>query len=105
MGSGVDSKFGEGEVFIPVVLLSACIQTEVFLDFLVGSFGLSVGLGVIRSSEVGLDTELLKEGAHNLRGKLGPSIANKPEREAMKSEDLVEVDVGYAFGGNVGCTG
>ena len=54
--SGVDNEFGHRKVFVPIILSAADVEAEILLDFLVGSFSLSVGLRVIGSGEVGLDT-------------------------------------------------
>ena len=60
VGAGVDYELGHGEVLIPVVLLSAHIEAEVFLYFLVSAFCLSIGLRVTGGREAGLDPQSLE---------------------------------------------
>ena len=44
----------------PVFLSSANVEAEIFLNLLVGSLGLAIGLGVIRGGEVRLDAQTLE---------------------------------------------
>ena len=54
------SEFGVWQQRCPVILLIVDVHTQVLFQDLVGALGLPIGLGVVRSTEVGLDT---KEGA------------------------------------------
>ena len=56
----VVSELGVWQQRRPVILLVVDIHAQVLFQDLVGALGLPVGLGVVRSTEVGLDTE---EGA------------------------------------------
>ena len=51
MDTGVDDEFGHGKVLVPVGLSTIDVQANVVLDFLIGAFGLSVGLRVVGGSE------------------------------------------------------
>ena len=91
--AGVDNKLGHGEVLVPVILSSTDIKAEVLFDLLVGVLCLSIGLGMVCSSEVGLDAKMLQEGVHDIGGKLWPSVTDKAKGQPMQTEDLLVVDV------------
>ena len=52
----VIGKFGEREPSGPVFFLVVRESADVLLDFLIGTFGLTIGLRVKGCGEVGLDT-------------------------------------------------
>ena len=52
MGNGVVLEFGRGKELRPLVRIIGAEDTEISFDFLIGSFSLSISLGVIGSGEV-----------------------------------------------------
>ena len=60
VNAGVDHKLSHWEVLVPIVLSAIDVKAEIFLDFLIGAFSLTIGLRVIGRGEVGLDTESTK---------------------------------------------
>ena len=105
MDAGVDDEFGHGKVLVPVGLSAIDVQANVVLDFLIGAFGLSVGLRVVGGGEAGSDSKALEEVAHELGGELGSAVAGERERESMESEDFAVVDVGGSFRTDFGLAG
>ena len=103
--AGVDNKLSHGEVLVPVILLLTDIKAEVLLNLLVGMLCLSIGLGMVCSGEVGLDAKTLQEGAHNIGGKLWPSVTDKAKGQPMQTEDLSVVDVHHTLSGDVRSAG
>ena len=105
MDTGVDNEFGHGKVLVPVGLSAIDVQANVVLDFLIGAFGLSVGLRMVGGGEAGSDSKALEKVAHELRGKLGSAVAGEGKRESMESEDFAVVDVGSSFRTDFGLAG
>ena len=66
---GVVGKLGGRQVVSPVVVKGMCISTKDLLQSAVGSFGLSIGLGVVtrRNSraKVELQMSLVKRGSRS----------------------------------------
>ena len=50
-------KFCKGQEVDTVILLVVDVDAEILFQDLVGALGLSIGLRVVRSTEVGSDTE------------------------------------------------
>ena len=51
MGNRVVLEFGRGKELRPLVRIMGAEDTEISFDFLIGSFSLSVSLGMISSGE------------------------------------------------------
>src|SRR5690606_5182184 len=47
VNAGVDHKLSHWEVLVPIVLSAIDVKAEIFLDFLIGAFSLTIGLRVI----------------------------------------------------------
>ena len=92
-------------MLVPIILPSTSVKAEVLLDFLVGSFGLSVSLWVVRRGQIGVNAEASKEGTGELGCELGATVGGDTEGESMEAEDLAVEEVGYAFRVDVGCAG
>src|SRR5882672_11914581 len=59
MRSIVVYEFGKGQEVDPVILLVVDVYPKILFQDLVNSFGLPIGLWVVGSGEIGLDTEQL----------------------------------------------
>ena len=63
-------------------------ESEVLLDFFVGTFGLAVGLWVIRCGKRVGDAEFLVERIYKSCSKLGPMIRYNLVWDSIKAEYL-----------------
>ena len=84
---------GESEPVMPVRLSFIDKYTEILFNFLIDSFGLSIGLGVIGCGDVGFNTGHRVEVPHELGCKLGASITDGFSGESEFGPDMIVIDV------------
>ena len=61
MGNRVVSEFGRGKEFRPLVRIIGAHDTKISFDFLIGSFSLSISLGVVGGREADIIFEKSSE--------------------------------------------
>ena len=85
-------ELGNGNPFIPVVLLSVDEESKELFDFLVDSFGLSISLRVVGRRGCNFDPKELAESSHEVR--LGSLIADDFLGKAVELPDIVPKQAG-----------
>src|SRR5882672_4254652 len=109
MRSIVVCEFGKGQEVDLVILLVVDVYPKVLFKDLVDMFGLPIGLWVVGSQEIGLDTEQLAKQSLKARDEVLPSIGDDFCGHAMLCEDLRQKDVSQVLhidiskGGNEEC--
>ena len=78
----------------PLMGVTGAEDTEVGFDFLVGSFGLSISLRVVRSGESNVVFEDSGEFLGECRGELGSSVRDESVVKSEAFEYMVEKELG-----------
>src|SRR5882762_3010327 len=97
-------KFCSREIGNPVVLAYRSIGTEELFQTLVNTFGLAIRLRMISGGHGLGDTEGMTEGAREGGSELGPTIRNEFRRKAKVFPDVVSIQVGRSFSGDIRMT-
>ena len=101
----VECKLRCGEVIAPVRLTLVGKHPKVLFDISVFALDFAIALRVIGSSQTSFDTETLVERAHKPGGKLWAAVREYFLRDAVKLEDVLVVEFGSAFSGQIGLAG
>ena len=86
--------FDPGELGVPGGGTGVGDASKFCLHLLIGTLGLSVGLGVKSGGEAGCGTKSLTERTPNLGGELGTSVGHYVRWDAMQAENVPYKEVG-----------
>src|SRR6266436_1608235 len=89
---------GEGEPLGPVGLCSVSEYPEVLFQPLVGSFGLSVHLGVIGGTDVLFNVQVSAEFPHGGGRESGVSVGDDFPGEAVMGKHVFAIEFGDSYG-------
>ena len=87
-------EFCESKELGPLVGITGAEDTEVGFDFLIGSFGLSISLRVVRSGESNIVFEDSSKFLGKRRGELGSSVRNEGVVESEAFKYMIEKELG-----------
>ena len=93
MGGGIVVEFGSREKLCPRYRVIGTKNTKINLKFLIGSFSLSIGLGVIGSRQLNIIFQEVSQFSCKGRSKLRTSIRDEHVMKAKAFEDIVEEDL------------
>ncbi len=89
---------GQREPFGPVCLCSVSEYSEVLFQPLVGSFGLSIRLGVIGGTDVLFDVQVFAEFSHCGGCESRVAVGDDLLGEAVMGEHVFAVEFGDSYG-------
>ena len=87
-------EFCERKELGPLMRITSAEDTKVGFDFLIGSFGLSISLRVVRSRESDIVFEDSSQFFGKRRGELGSSVRNKSVVKSEAFEYMIEKELG-----------
>jgi len=93
MFSIVEGKFHSGDKGGPFFWVVPTDDTKVGVDFLIETFSLTVGLGVIRGATLEVDTEEFADLFERFRGELRTAVRDNVVRKAETPVNVVDVGV------------
>src|SRR5882762_4870692 len=89
MVANVVSEFSGGEVISPVILTNRAVSMKILFQFLVDTFSLTIGLGVISRAHGLLDIEEFAEFGGEGGGELRTAIGDEFSRKAKALPDVI----------------
>ena len=96
--SRVNREFSGGQMISPVVLALVAEDAKILFNFLIYTFGLTIALWVVSSSETCFNAEVLVQGLHEMCSKLRATIRVNLSWDAVESENIFVVKVSSIFG-------
>ena len=90
-------KFGRGKEFSPFPRIMGTEDPKIGFNFLIGSFGLPISLGVVSRGEVDIVFKNTGEFASEGRGKLWASVRDDGVIQAKVFEYVVEKELGNSI--------
>ena len=90
-------EFSGGEEFRPLVRIIGEKDTKISLNFLIGSFSLSIGLGVIDSGGVDIVFKDLSKFSSESRGELGTTIRDNGVMKCEAFKHVVKKELGNSI--------
>ena len=96
----VNRKFSICNPLGPVMLMFAAEDAKVLFQFLIRTFSLAIGLGVVGGGKIFGDTKERVEGPGERRYELGAAVGNDTRGKTKVLPDMVMVLPGSHFRGN-----
>ena len=93
MGNGVVLEFSKHEEFGPLMGVIGTKDTEIGFDFLIGPFGLSIGLRMVCGGKLNIILEDSGEFSGKRRSELWSSIRDKSIMESKAFEHVIEKEL------------
>ena len=87
-------EFCKRKEFGPLMGIASTEDTKVSFNFLIGSFGLSISLRVVRGGESNVVLEDSGKFLGKCRGELGSSVRNESVMESEAFEYMVKKELG-----------
>ena len=94
MGNQVVLEFSGSEEFRPLVRVVSAKDPKVSLNFLIGTFGLSISLGVIGGGEADIVLKDSNKFSSEGQGELGTTITDNGVMKSEVFEYMVEKELG-----------
>ena len=87
-------KFSKCKELGPLMGITGTENTEISFDFLIGSLGLSISLGMVRGGESNVVFEDSGKFLGKRRSELGSSVRNESVVESEAFEHMIEKELG-----------
>ena len=97
----VVGELEEVQVLLPIILSAVNKSPKTFDDCSIGAFDLSIPLGVIRTRVYHFGSQCGKDVLPETRGKLRALVREKPVREPVVAEHVLDKKTGGFLGGQL----
>ena len=97
----VVGELEEVQVLLPIILSAVNKCPKTFDDCSISAFNLSISLGLVRSRVYHFGSQCGKDVLPETRGKLRALIREKPVRESMMAEHVLDEKAGGFLGGQL----